>query len=1194
MIDGDGPLRLELFGSPSVATNGQPIALQRKPMAMLAYLAVSGERVARSSLADLLWPESDPSQAATNLRKATWTLKQRLGEGAIEGDPLALWATAQLQVDVSEFERGLAAWRWHADREDLPCEECRRALVTALELYEADLLAGFGVARAPDFDDWQIREAERLRSEALRALDALVAAAAAGGATEAALEHARHRLRIDPLDEPTHRRIMRLLAGQGRRAAALRQFEACRDILRSELDVDVDDATTGLRGDIEAGRSWQTETPRETVAVAGRPLPERIAVTSWEASRSPSREMDGEGNLNEAQRNLLEAVLDESRTVTLNPGDLARLAVVRPRDMRTYLLGRVAVWCGPRHQLNTRFVSLNVLVDQGQDTLDRWRSQTRAYHDLGTLVDEMGDAAVVVVGGPGSGKSTLLRRLELDTAAAAVRGESNRVPVHAALNRYAQPESGRSRPAPWTWLRDAWVEQRPDLPSLEEFVERGRALFLLDGLNEMPRESHADYRHLVARWQRFLSRVVASSPGCQAVLTCRSLDYSAPLSSADLPVPQARLEPLSDRQVLAFLDCYCPGESERTFHELRHGGALELFRTPYFLRLLAAQVRSEGTYARDRAALFTAVIRNALRRELERASSDFADEVLLSNADRRQILHPAGYPDPYTLPTRGYLLPALAGLAFGMQSRGRADGDMAHVSIARDDAEALLATEKVAPLARAAGALGLLETDVATDHLQFTHQLLQEYFAARHLVLEPEAADLYTPWRAGMVHPDVAELLGTLPRSERLPSLPPTGWEETTRLAALMSADPATFVRLVAEMNLVLAARCADGLGERCDAELREELVARLIERSRDPTADLRARMEAGFTIGALGDPRLVTATGPQGPYRLGPLVRVPAGRYPIGSDDPLSYLSRELRHHVPRHEVELPEFQIGRFPVTNAEFACFLNAGGYEDVRWWNAPLGRAWLGGEGTAEGQRQAVRFWWRRFRDRPEMIETQYRYGEFSEERYVLWRRRIAMSADALEHHLEDLFPNLQLREPRYWRHPHFNKPAQPVVGISWPESRAYAAWLSAQTGLGIRLPTEVEWEAAARGAEGRSYAHGEAFGNEAGNCVDLRIRRTTPIGIFPDGDSPTGIADMAGNCWDWTSSAWGRNMNRPSYRYPYVATDGREDSGASHHFSRVVRGGSWTNGTIPCRADYRGQEHPFDRTMLHGFRLCVEF
>jgi len=179
------------------------------------------------------------------------------------------------------------------------------------------------------------------------------------------------------------------------------------------------------------------------------------------------------------------------------------------------------------------------------------------------------------------------------------------------------------------------------------------------------------------------------------------------------------------------------------------------------------------------------------------------------------------------------------------------------------------------------------------------------------------------------------------------------------------------------------------------------------------------------------------------------------------------------------------------------------------------------------------------------------------------------------------------------EPEFWQDERYNAALQPVVGISWYEARAYLSWLSAQTGLAFRLPTEVEWEAAARGAEGRLYAYGDAFDRANGNTLETRLKRTTPVGVFVEGDTPDGVSDMAGNVGQWTSSAWGGEDELvPEFKYPYDPADGREDPHAPPSCPRVLRGGAWDVDPGLARAAYRNNGHPGNRDDESGVRCCV--
>jgi formylglycine-generating enzyme required for sulfatase activity/energy-coupling factor transporter ATP-binding protein EcfA2 len=167
-------------------------------------------------------------------------------------------------------------------------------------------------------------------------------------------------------------------------------------------------------------------------------------------------------------------------------------------------------------------------------------------------------------------------------------------------------------------------------------------------------------------------------------------------------------------------------------------------------------------------------------------------------------------------------------------------------------------------------------------------------------------------------------------------------------------------------------------------------------------------------------------------------------------------------------------------------------------------------------------------------------------------------------------------------------------SHPVVKVDLNDALAYCHWLSAMTGKPITLPSEAEWEKAARGvADQRAYPWGEIFDAARCNVDESGFEGTTPVGIFLDGASPYGCLDMAGNVWEWTRSLWGKDFSKADFGYPYDPADAkREALDAGNDIWRVVRGGSWLNHLVYARCASRLRNLPGSRLGPQGFRVVL--
>ena len=229
-----------------------------------------------------------------------------------------------------------------------------------------------------------------------------------------------------------------------------------------------------------------------------------------------------------------------------------------------------------------------------------------------------------------------------------------------------------------------------------------------------------------------------------------------------------------------------------------------------------------------------------------------------------------------------------------------------------------------------------------------------------------------------------------------------------------------------------------------------------------------------------------------------------------------------------------------------------------YGEPAWVEVPAGEFWMGGEGEYDGKPahrlHLVKFWIARV----PVTNAQYRFF-----------------VEAAGH-----------EAPEGWEEgrPPKGKESHPVVHVTWRDALAYCRWLSGVTGKRVALPSEAEWEKAARGdKDRRAYPWGEAFDATRCNSRDLGLGDTTPVGIFPEGASPYGVLDLSGNVWEWT---------RSNYRdYPYDPDDGREE--LDNNDPRVLRGGAFGYAylnRVRCACRVRG--NPLFRDHDVGFRVVV--
>jgi gamma-glutamyl hercynylcysteine S-oxide synthase len=283
--------------------------------------------------------------------------------------------------------------------------------------------------------------------------------------------------------------------------------------------------------------------------------------------------------------------------------------------------------------------------------------------------------------------------------------------------------------------------------------------------------------------------------------------------------------------------------------------------------------------------------------------------------------------------------------------------------------------------------------------------------------------------------------------------------------------------------------------------------------------ATLNLMAQPGYHPGMLAPPEAVAPVPGE--------VLVEAGPFVMGTDDEAWAYDNER----PAHDVDLPAFWIDAAPVSNGQFAVFVEAGGYDDAAWWD-PKGWAW-----RQEANLEHPQFW-------------QRRGGAWCRTRFGF----------------EEVLP-----------------PGEPVQHVCWYEADAFARW------AGKRLPTEAEWEKAASWDPVAGRKRRFPWGDDppTADRANLQQRHFGPaaVGAYPGGASAYGCVQLIGDVWEWTASDF--------HAYPgFVAHPYREYSEVFYGPDyKVLRGGSWATHPTAARTTFRNWDYPIRRQIFAGFRCA---
>ena len=842
----------------------------------------------------------------------------------------------------------------------------------------------------------------------------------------------------------------------------------------------------------------------------------------------------------------------------------------------------------------------------------RWRRGHRmverdsSHGNAGSTVDA--HPCLLVLGDPGAGKTTMLRYIAV-TCARALRnerreGDSRRLvrerlgwrdrpfPILVPLRRYGQAEKWEEQGKTFVQaliegMDDPELRQAYDKAEgfFERRLQRGHCIVLLDGFDELGTRAA---RNAIARHIHSLLNRLRDCPDNRFVVTSRIVGYDGQLTPYGFTervvqkLGEGEIKALVRKRYLAQAMTESavlqstPKEREQRErdaerdaqrlieHLKRNRGLYRLADNPMLLTLIV-MVRSAGyPLPARRSALYRECVEILAERwqtvRIEQAGLDveashllhldqklklLADVAWEMQLERAEAERPTMLPRTRVEEIIAARLPSFLGITFDPddETEQRKLADQVRDWLDRIEQQSGILTE-----------MGLDEE--YQPLVAFLHLTFQEYLAAYAIVDRPAR-------------------LEQLLRNAFNPI-----WREVLLLYAAIGETPGVIGHLLSvqePQGVLLAGRCLADARHQLELDQQQRIERRLQELiGRTTAADVLA--EASLVVAALGSDELV-ATLTDALQGKSSSVRV-AMAAALGELDERAEGIQEARQTL----VDLIQTE----RELDVRLAAGRALGRIGDPRieplfeqLVEVPAGEFW---RGTAPERAEELvkEFDWEGFRR--EVPQHRVQVNAFRITRYPLTNLAYQAFVESAGH-----------RAPDGWREGSFplGEANYPVVKVSWHDAAAYCRWLTdlwQEEGKisrqeMVRLPTEAEWEKAARGDQDqREYPWGDDWDSNRCNTGESGVGETTPVGIYPSGASPYGLLDMAGNVWEWCHDRYDEDYYRRS--------PARNPSGPRRGTFRVLRGGSFHDLRDFARCAYRGGLHPGSRGYDFGFRVVV--
>ncbi|MDX2077803.1 MAG: SUMF1/EgtB/PvdO family nonheme iron enzyme [bacterium] len=792
------------------------------------------------------------------------------------------------------------------------------------------------------------------------------------------------------------------------------------------------------------------------------------------------------------------------------------------------------------HQVERHDDGSPILPDRPLGEIDR---KERDLFPLSALEATNAYPRLVMLGDPGCGKSTFVNFLALcltghflspdagwlDRLHADGWEHGAYLPIRIILRdfaTFANDSTVDSFIKHITHELSAWGMNETIIKGILHYIEKGQALIMFDGLDEVP----PDKRELVR--DAIHNIIERYHPKNRYLITCRILSYTQPEWQLRNMDAIETFAPFNEEQITHFVNAWYTAliamrdidtlTAQARINDLIGGlntpALRDIAGNPMLLTVMAIVHNHTGTLPRESARLYHECVELLMEKWRPRDFVTLREKMKFNND--------------------GLLYEMIWQIAFTAHNEhAERDGvaDITQTEIigivekyVKDDWN--LAREFCEYVESRAGLLIGRGNRGASRIFTFPHRTFQEFLAACYLAnvanmeeLAPDLAKRGAGWREVLLL--ATGYLVFVKNSTR------DALRAVRSILESLSFESDSDWRAVWLAGEMLAKIGVDNalapntvnVGKQVIQQTKDLLV-QLIEGAHLPPVE---RAKAGQVLSQLGDPRrgvnTITINGLTLPDVVWCLV--PAGDFIMGDDN------APYDDEKPAHTLHLDDFYMSRYLVTYAQYQAFENAPDFGNETWWKG--------------------------FPDEYKGMSTNqaFPFANHPQER-VSWYGAMAFCR-WLTHHINEAGVPMTVWDMK----------AKKYIEMPYPTMK-------------ITLPSEAEYEKMARGEKGLIYPYGNDYDPNKGNTDDTGIGMTSAVGLFPDGESPYRVLDASGNVWTWTRSIF--------KNYKYNSNDGREDEVENGENARSLRGGSWDDSSVNARASYRYFSDPNSRNDNIGF------